>query len=544
MNQYTSYNTSNYAKMIPSKHLSCDVIIVGTGAGGGVTAEILSEAGLNVYLIEEGPLQTSNDFTLMEKQAYRDLYQESAARQTKNKSVQILQGRCVGGSTTVNWTSSFRTPEKTLNHWRDYYSIKGLSKKNLTPYFQWVEKRLHIQKWHSPPNKNNALLAEGAHHLGWSFSTIARNVKGCANLGYCGMGCPLNAKQSMLVSCIPQALSQGAHLITHARAESLIVEKNEVKGIWLSSMNENGQVNKYNVTEIRGKMVVLSAGAIGTPSILLRTKKANPHIHSDPYRQVGKRTFLHPVTASIAKMKERVNAYEGAPQSIYSDQFLWRDGVSGALGYKMEVSPMHPVLTATLFSDFGETHQKKMKDFAYYQSALALMRDGFNEECRGGEVFLDDYLYPHLDYSIHPKLFDGFRHALVSMAQLQFAAGAERVYPLHLDATEGYSRFKEAKKGILSLSSDKIRWKIMSAHVMGGASLGDDPKKSVVNSQGEHHHLDNLMVIDASLFPTSLGVNPQLTIYALAAKLSEALANRLKPSFQTKIKVDNKSRTS
>jgi choline dehydrogenase-like flavoprotein len=170
--------------------ITCDVAIVGSGAGAGVTAEILVRAGLDVVMIEEGPLRSSSNFRQRESEAYPQLYQESAARKTADKSINILQGRCVGGSTTVNWTSSFRTPAGTLAYWAEHFGLKDWQVDALAPYFDQAERRLQIGPWLTPPNENNDLLRRGAARLGIPAASIARNVKGCWNLGSCGMGCP------------------------------------------------------------------------------------------------------------------------------------------------------------------------------------------------------------------------------------------------------------------------------------------------------------------------------------------------------------------
>ncbi len=519
-------NAIDYSMQTPQAQLSCDVVIVGSGAGGGIAAEILSRSGLKVIIVEEGPLKTAADFEMNEKQAYADLYQEVAGRQTVDKGIQILQGRSVGGSTTVNWTSSFRTPKQTLDFWQSEFGVEGFSEAQLAKWFSWVEQRLNISPWMLPANRNNQLLADGASQLGWSYGVIPRNVKGCANLGYCGMGCPINAKQSMLVSCIPTALAKGAILIHRARAESVIHKQGKVTGVWLSSMSELGQLKQKNVTQVFAKKVILAAGAIGSPAVLMRSNL------NDPYSVLGRRTFLHPVTASIAKMPEKVEAFSGAPQSIYSDQFLWRDGVSGELGYKIEVPPMHPVLSSTLMLKHGKDLQKLLADFSFYQANIALVRDGFHPDSQGGTVKLSKYDYPQLDYEISDTLWRALKQAMLSLVELQFAAGAQTVLPLHMDASFAIS-WQEAKKQIKNLVSDKMRWQTMSAHVMGGCAMGSDEKKSVVDNNANHHQLENLLVMDGSLFPTSLGVNPQLTIYAITAKLASQLALQMKADLPT-----------
>ncbi|MGH8847854.1 MAG: GMC family oxidoreductase N-terminal domain-containing protein, partial [Polaromonas sp.] len=140
----------------------CDVAVIGSGAGAGITAELLAKAGLQVVIIEEGPLKSSADFKQKESEAYPSLYQESAARKTEDKAINILQGRCVGGSTTVNWTSSFRTPASTLKFWQDRFGLNGYSVEALAPYFAQAEQRLSISPWLVAPNENNDLLRRGA----------------------------------------------------------------------------------------------------------------------------------------------------------------------------------------------------------------------------------------------------------------------------------------------------------------------------------------------------------------------------------------------
>jgi choline dehydrogenase-like flavoprotein len=223
-----------------SQEIEADVVIVGTGAGGGVTADILSEAGLKVVLVEEGPLRSSTDFRMREAEAYPDLYQESAARKTADKAINILQGRCVGGSTTVNWTSSFRTPPAVLDVWQRQFGLQQLSVEAMAPWFALMEHKLSVRAWETPPNPNNRILVAGAEKVGIPVGAIKRNVKGCWNLGYCGMGCPTNAKQSMLVTTIPAALERGATLYTRLRADRLRYAGNRVSALDCLALQADG----------------------------------------------------------------------------------------------------------------------------------------------------------------------------------------------------------------------------------------------------------------------------------------------------------------
>jgi len=508
---WRSKNIYNWGQAERPARSQYDVIIIGSGAGGGITAEILARSGLDICIVEAGPLKTADDFKMREKDAYGDLYQEVAARQSKDKGVQIMQGRCVGGSTTVNWTSSFRTPDHTLDYWQHEFGLSQLNRDKLAPYFSWVEERLGIRPWPLPPNNNNELLAIAAQKLGWHYAVIPRNVRGCANLGYCGMGCPINAKQSMLVTTIPSAVAAGATLIHNASVSHIE---------WQSTADPRVNITASQHTEtlqLSAKTVVLAAGAIGSPAIALRS--GLQQINS----RIGQRTFLHPVTASIARMPRPVDAFSGAPQSIYSDHFLWRDGVSGEAGYKLEVPPLHPVIATSLLKLHGKAHQRLSNQFNYFHAQIALLRDGFHPELEGGRVLLDDHDYPQLDYPLTPTLFDGLRHALLRMAEAQFAVGVRWQMPLHMDAKPVRS-WQAAKQQIQNLAPTVGRWQVLSAHVMGGMGMAASPDKGVTDEWGRIFGAESLRVIDGSLFPTSLGVNPQLTIYTLATKLSRRLA--------------------
>ena len=497
-----------------------DVLIIGSGAGGGVAAELLTDAGLSVIIVEEGPLRTTRDFHMREAEAYPDLYQESAARKTADKAINILQGRCVGGSTTVNWTSSFRTPPTTLAYWQQALDLKQLSVEAMAPWFAAMEHRLGVRSWPVEPNENNGLLAQGASRLGIPTHVIPRNVRGCWNLGYCGMGCPTEAKLSMLVTTLPAAMARGATLISRLRAERLVIRRRQVVGLTARALQPDGlHASPVNV-RIKARHVVLTAGAIGTPALLIRSQAP------DPYGRVGHRTFLHPTVVSSGVFAQRVEGYAGAPQSVYSDHFLEQHPVDGPLGFKLETPPLHPVLFATTLQGFGEQHAALMRDFAHAQVLIALVRDGFHPESQGGRVRLRNDGSPYLDYPLSGVFWEAARRALLAMAEIQFAAGARRVMPVH-ESASGFSSWSEAKRGIAELPLQPLLCRVVSAHVMGGCAMAATPERGMVDHRGRHFHLDNLTVCDGSIFPTSIGANPQLSIYGHAARSISLLAAEL-----------------
>ena len=440
---------------------------------------------------------------------------------SKDGAITILQGRAVGGTTLINWTSSFRTPDQTLEHWASEHNVKGHSSAEMAPWFEKMEQRLGVAPWVMPPNANNDVIRNGCEALGYSWKVIPRNVRGCWNLGYCGMGCPTNAKQSMLVTTIPATLEKGGELLYLARAERLQIEGDQVTGLLCVAMDERCVAPNGRTIKVKARHYVLAGGGINSPGLLLRSKAP------DPSGQLGKRTFLHLVNFSAGQFSEVINPFYGAPQSIYSDHFQWNAGVTGPMSYKLEVPPLQPALASTLLGGFGTQNALRMEQLPHTHMMLALMRDGFHPDSPGGSVELRGDGTPVLDYQVSAYAWDGLRRAYHTMAEIQFAAGAKSVLPLHADA-DYVNTLAKARELIDELSLELYRTRLGSAHVMGGCAMGEEAKSAVTDSLGRHHQLRNLSVHDGSLFPTSIGANPQLSVYGLTAQLATALAERLK----------------
>jgi choline dehydrogenase-like flavoprotein len=502
--------------------ITCDVAIIGSGAGAGITAELMTKAGLKVVIIEEGQLKSSKDFKQREPEAYASLYQEAAGRQTKDKGITILQGRSVGGTTTVNWTSSFRTPAATLKYWQEKFGLTDFTPEALAPYFKQAEERLNIAPWQTSPNENNELLRRGAAKLGITAEVIPRNVKGCYNLGSCGMGCPVNAKQSMLVTTIPFALDGGATLLVETRAEKFEISNGRVQSLSCIAVKPNAApVNANGVaTQIVAKHYVLAGGSINSPALLLRSKAPDPH------KQLGTRTFLHPVAITTAIMANTVKAWDGAPQSIYSDHYLNTQPIDGPIGFKLEVAPLHPVFFGANLPGFGEKQANLFRQYPNANVMLALMRDGFHDQAVGGKVELRSSGAPLLDYPLTDYVLEGARRSMLAMAEIQFEAGAKTVYPGH-EMGQGTTNWADTKAAINALPMKPLLTKIGSAHVMGGCGLAADDKRGVTRPDGVHWQLENLSIHDGSLFPTSIGANPQLSIYGNVNRLAQGLVKRL-----------------
>lgn len=513
------WDITNASELDGDLRLEADVVIVGTGSGGGTTADVLSAAGLSVILLEEGMLKSSDQFNMVEREGLTDLYQEGAMRNTKDGGILIAQGRNVGGGTTVNWCSTFRTPTQTLEHWANNFGVEGFSEDELAPYFEAIEAKLNVSKWVAA-NPNNEVLKRGAQKLGVHWDHIPRNVFGCINIGYCGVGCPMDAKRSMLVSTVPETLSRGGSLIYRVRVDSLNITGEAVTGVTGSALSADGRFRTGHKIQIEARHTVLSGGAINTPGILLRAGVPDPH------KRIGKRTFLHPVVVSLGQFGGRIDPYYGAPQSVYSDAYTWRDGVDGQMGFKVEALPLMPGTFASLAGGHGRELYEDVKALPHTNALMSFMRDGFHEDSSGGSVELSAGDTPVLDYPLNSYFFNGARQAYKRMMELQLAAGAKKVRPVHNDS-RWVSSASAVDESVDALDMAPGKLGLSSAHVMGGCAMGDEEQVAVTDSRGRFRFLDRLSIHDGSLFPTGLGTNPQMSIFGICAKLSHELAAEL-----------------
>jgi len=505
------------ADLTRDTEVTADVCVVGSGAGGGVLAEQLVARGLRVVMLEEGGYHTRAEFNMRESWAYPALYQEMANRATDDQSVLILQGRSVGGGTTVNWCTSFRTPKRVLDFWASHAGVEGFTEAALTPHWEALERRLHIREWPlEAMNRNNRVLWDGCARLGFSRGLIRRNVNNCADLGMCGLGCPIDAKQSMLVTLIPDAVERGLDVYANASARRILVDGRKARGVVAELLDAARDAPRGITLTVRAKTVAVCGGAINSPALLLRsglTGRGN----------VGKKLFLHPVVIMAAQMEEPVEAWAGAPQAAHSHHFS--DRGPGRVGYFLEVPPLYPMIAATVLPGFGAPHQKLMERLPYTQVTIAITEDGFLPGDDGGMVRLRDAKERrvHIDYPLRPPQWEAFRDACKVMARIQLAGGAREVYSLHarpvrLRPGDDIDRLLDAAPWEPGLV------RVATAHQMGGCCMGKDPDTSVVDSTLRYHELDNLFVVDGSVFPTSLGVNPQESIFGVARLRSAAVA--------------------
>lgn len=504
-------------QLTADRSLECDVCIVGSGAGGAVLAAGLAEQGLDVVMLEEGPYLTKDDFDGQESTAYPAMYQDRLTRATSDLGITILQGRSVGGGTTINWTTSFRTPPRILERWARAHSVSGWSVEDLAPHFEAIEERLNIHEWpEERANANNRVLRDGARALGWQTAPLRRNVRDCGNLGLCGVGCPIDAKQGMAITYIPDAVEHGMRLFADTRADRFVVENERVTEVVASVLDRFDGRPTGTTVRVRPLVAVSSGGAINGPALLLRSGL-------DRNGRVGKRTLLHPVIAMSAVHPLPIFGFTGAPQSIGSHEFI--DRGPDRVGFFMEVPPLQPMLAASGALSFGAQQQEMMGQLQNLGVLLAIHVDGWVEGDDGGTVSLGDDGRIIVDYPIGDPLKEAFLASHEALARVGIAAGARFALSTHIDPVRiereaDVARFRDAPYGALEHA-------IFTAHQMGGCTMGDDPATSVVSSRLRHHQISNLFVVDGSVFPTSLGVNPSNTIYAMAHRARSFVADAL-----------------
>ena len=495
-----------------------DVLVVGSGAGGGVAAARLAEAGFEVTVLEAGPLVQGNEFAELEGAAQLLLYADQGLRASKDQGIALTQGGAVGGGTTVNWLIMLRTPDHVLQEWARRFGVTGMSPADMAPVFAQVEREVHARvvtdDAHSP---NNRLIIDGARKLGWRAVSATINAKGCVRSGFCGMGCRYDAKQGALMVWLPRAIAAGATLVADARVETIEL------------LRDGGPVPRKRVTVVRrdpvtgrqlssetidARLVVLGAGAIGTPLILQRSGMGGGG--------VGRWLRLHPTTAVTGIYGREMYGAAGLPLSAMCDEFLDMDG--NGYGNWIECPPLHPALAAAAIGGFGAPHRTCMQQFPNIGSLISLTRDGADTDLSNGSVRPRADGGSQIVYRLGPTDTRHVAAGIEQAARLHLAMGAREVMTLHADPLVIRSEADLAAIRSSRMASNDIA--LFSAHVNGTCRMGTDAATSGATPDGERHGAPGIYIADGSLLPTALGVNPQETIMALATVVAGRIAAR------------------
>lgn len=495
--------------------LDVDAVVIGTGAGGAIALRELARAGANVVGLEEGGHHTSSDFTQREEQMFPLLFQEMGGRATDDLAIRVLQGRGIGGSTVHNTNLCKRIPDEILLAWGARYGVEGVSPAEMRGDFERIEADLSVSEIPSAlRNPNNEALRIGIEALGWKGGPLKHNRIGCQLSGFCELGCAYDAKQNALKVVVPQALEAGANVYADTRAEKITFEGDRVTGVEAVFLDKSGE--PQGRLKLRARVVVLAASAVGSPALAIASGMP------DPFAQTGRALRMHPGAVVAGRFDHVLASHYGIPQSYECTEHLSFEEGSDR---RVWIVPAfaHPVGTASTLPGFGAAHMRQMRDY----SRLAVLTAMVHDETEGRVTVSDDGL-PSLHYELTESDRVQLAKGLVASARILFAAGAKEVV---IPAIPPVRMTSEREVDALDTRFVRPHGVPLSAvHPMGTMRMGEDPKRSVVDSTGEHHQVRGLFVSDGSLFPTSIGGPPQIGIYAMALHLAPHVIARAKKS--------------
>ncbi|HET9154061.1 MAG TPA: GMC family oxidoreductase [Solirubrobacterales bacterium] len=477
----------------------CDVVIVGSGAGGAVAAATLAEAGLDVLVLEGGGHYNRDNYPADRLEAVTELYRDAGLTIAAGRPpIPVPVAKAIGGTTVINSGTCFRAPDEVLESWRSDFGIVWAGK--LDGDYAEAEEFLRVTQLDPERmGRNGQLAMEGAAAIGASGAPIHRNAGDCVQCSSCPYGCAIDAKRGMHVSYLPRAVAAGARVRSRVEAQRVLVEDGRAVGLACAARDASGRARPYTVRARRA--VIAAGGALGTPELLLRSGLGGA--------QVGRNLHIHPACWVGARYEEEVRGWEGVMQSFYVDQW----------------EPQRVLLEATFtplafggawLSGTGAEHQRSLLEFDHVGSIGVHLCDRSE-----GRIGLGNDGAVSASYKLTREDADRIHFGIARAAEVHFAAGAAEVYP-------NIPRFGALKPADLAdfeaarVKASELR--LEAFHPMGTARIAADPGQGVCAPDGSVRGTQDLYVADASLFPTSVGVNPMMTIIAFAKQVSRGIA--------------------
>lgn len=492
--------------------LEADVVVVGSGAGGGTIAGTLAQAGKDVVILEAGGYYNEADFNQLELWAYQNLYRAGGVSSTANGQITIMAGSNLGGGTTVNWTNCLRTSPWVREQWETEFGLEGLAGAEYDAHLDAVFARICVNAECSDFNGPTLRMQEGCEKLGYQFQVITRNTDPgtytADSAGLLGFGDQTGSKQGTMKTFLQDASDAGARTVVNCRVERILTEGGRAAGVEGTYTDADGHVARVVV---RAPQVVCAASALDTPALLLRSGIGGP--------ATGDYLRLHPATAVLGLYDEPQQAWWGAPQTALSAEFAaYEDGY----GFLIETSHASPGLTSPAVAwESGEQHKRDMARTPISSGLVMLIRDHGH-----GRVTIDAAGNPVHHYAIEDPVDQRtFRRGILELVRLHEAAGAQEISTFHRkpmrwtrgEDIEAYGQ--RAHDGPI----DAYQHAAFALHQMGSARMGKDPATSVANPWGELHDTPGVWIGDASAFPTASGTNPMATTMALAHRTAGAI---------------------
>lgn len=499
------YRHADYAR---EQVFDADVVVVGTGAGGAAAGAELAEAGLDVIFVEEGGYHPTGSFNPYMTESVPRLYRDAGTTAILGRpAIPYMEGRCVGGTTVINGGMAYRAPDEVLAGWERLTGDKAYGPEGMAPIFAEVEETISARKQRPESiGDDNRIMHLGAEKLGWKSELNPRAQDRCVGTNNCILGCPTGGKQSALVSTMPRAMRAGARCLTEVRVERLIVEGGRCVGVVGRSPDPRTRREFREVT-VRARAVVVAAGAIHTPYLLLGQKVGRPS------RQLGRNFLCHPNAKVMAYYPFDVKAWQGVSQWSQVREFR-NEGIL----FAENMIPPWPVGAALPWH--GDKSMELLERYNQMLVTGVLVEDSTTGRVTRGPLGMPITRYDITDWDFH-RFVDGVKR----LSELHFAMGADLLVLPFRGAHVARSMDDVRKVTVDTVKKHHIE--LFTVHLMGTARLGARPEDSVVDPNGQLWDLPGCYVSDASLFPTAVGVNPQVTIMALAVQVGRRLAERL-----------------
>jgi choline dehydrogenase-like flavoprotein len=482
--------------------LTCEVVVIGTGAGGAAIAYELAKRGRAVLMLEGGHYHSRTEFKGRSQDAYARMYLSLGGTVAiGNVAAPILAGRGVGGSTTINSGTCYRAPAHTLSRWGERYGLTMHTPEGLAPYYDRVESMLGVaEAKRSLLGGSDRVVGRGANLMGLSHKPLRRNAPDCDGQGVCCFGCPTGAKRSTDVSYVPEALKRGAEMVTGASVERIHVHGGRARGV-------TARLASGRTLNVRAEAVVVAGGALSTPLLLQK----NGLMQASGF--LGRNLSIHPATKVMALFDEEIDMSRGIPQAStiedYAHEGLMFEGAS---------TPFD--VTAVAIPWVGSRFMDVMSRYPQVATFGLMIQDKSRGSVRAGPGGT-----PLIFYDLNAEDLAKMQRGLGILSEVFLRAGARRVMPM----VNGCEEIVD-ESGLARLRGMKLRggdFEVSAYHPLGTCRMGTDPRRSCVGPDGEAHDVMGLFVADGSVIPSSLGVNPQLTIMALALRTAEALDARL-----------------
>lgn len=486
----------------------CDVVVIGSGAGGAVVAKELAESGLSVIVLEEGPHHTRNDYGGAPFDRFQRLYRQNGLTATLGRPVIPLPlGMGIGGTTAINSGTCFRTPDRVLARWEREFSLPAIDGASLRTIFDRVERIQHVVPVPEEILGQNArVFRRGVERLGLHGTPIRRNIEGCRGCGVCAFGCPSDAKLSTRLTYLPMAQHAGAGIYANTRAERILIEGGRARGVVAHMLDPLTREPRATLT-VKARVVVVAAGAIHTPALLAANALGNRSGH------LGRHLRIHPACSVGGFFEEKVYAWRGTMQSFFVDD--WHESQE----ILIEVTSSVPSIGAGTFRGGGLEMKEMIGAFPHVASAGLFVSDTSE-----GRVFRRSGGEPIITYRFNKQDAQRMVRGLVKTAEVMFAAGAA-VVNTGLPGI-GYVRSAAELADIREEAVKPRALRLSAFHPVGTARMAANPADGVVGSHGEVHGVGGLFVADASVLPGCPTVNPQITIMALATRTADHIAGR------------------